>query len=65
MAIEDYLYKAQAALSCLEHLTCYYDNTSTIPPEDFAGGLSVILGHIEDDVTAAYNECTNPKEEQG
>jgi hypothetical protein len=62
MAIEDYLYKAQAALSCLEHLACYYDNTSTMPPADFGAGLSVILSHIQDDVTAAYDELTEPKE---
>jgi hypothetical protein len=62
MVIEDYLYKAQAALSCLEHLACYYDNTSTMPPAEFGTGLYVILGYIKDDVTAAYNELTEPKE---
>jgi hypothetical protein len=62
MAIEDHLYRAQAALSCLRHITYYYDNNATMPPEDFGFGLSIILDHINDDVTAAYNEYTKPEE---
>jgi hypothetical protein len=62
---EHCLFRARAALSCLEHLACYYDNTSAMPPEYFGFGFSVILGHIGDDVTAAYNECTRPKEAEG
>jgi hypothetical protein len=62
MAIEDYLYRSKAALSCLEHLACYYDNTVTMPPEGFGFGLSVIFGYINDDVHAAYNELVEPKE---
>jgi hypothetical protein len=60
--MENCLYKAKAALSCMEHLACYYDNTSTMPPEDFGAGLYVILNYINDDVKAAYNELTKPKE---
>jgi hypothetical protein len=62
MIVEDYLYKAQSALTCLEHLFCYYDNTASMPPEDFGPGLYTILSCIKDDVAAAYNELTEPKE---
>jgi hypothetical protein len=62
MSIESHLYQAQAALSFLRHITCYYDNNATIPPDNFGFGLSVILDYINDDVTAAYNEYTKPEE---
>jgi hypothetical protein len=32
------------------------------PPADFGFGLSVILNHIQGDVTAAYDEYTKPEE---
>jgi hypothetical protein len=35
-----------------------------MPPEDFGAGLYVILGYINDDVNAAYNELVEPKEEK-
>jgi hypothetical protein len=62
MTIDGHLYRAQAALSCLEHLACYYNEEADVPPADFGFGLSVILSRIQDDVTAAYNELTEPKE---
>jgi hypothetical protein len=62
MSIDGYLYRAQAALSALGHITCFYDEEADTPPNDFGFGLSVILSHIQDDVTAAYNELTEPKE---
>jgi hypothetical protein len=62
MTADHYLYRAQAALSCLEHLACFYDEQADRPPENFGFGLSVILSSIEDDVTAAYNECTKTGE---
>jgi hypothetical protein len=61
MTVDSHLYQAQAALSFLRHITCYYNNNATIPPEDFGYGLSVILDYINDDVTAAYTECTEPE----
>jgi hypothetical protein len=61
MSIEDYLYRAKAALLVLGNLACFMDKDST-PAEEFGFGLSVILGYIEDDVTAAYNEYMKPKE---
>jgi hypothetical protein len=65
MTIDGYLYRAQAALSALGHIACFYDEEADTPPSDFGFGLSVILGHIQDDVTAAYNELTKPKEAEG
>jgi hypothetical protein len=62
MAIDSYLYRAQAALSALAHITCFYDEDADTPPKNFGLGLSVILSHIEDEVRAAYNEYTKPKE---
>jgi hypothetical protein len=62
MSIDGNLYRAQAALSCLEHLACFYDKEADVPPADFGFGLSVILDHIRDDVTAAYDEYTEPEE---
>ena len=62
MTIDHHLYRAQAALSALGHIACYYDEEAEASPSDFGFGLSVILSYIEDDVTAAYNECTKPKE---
>jgi hypothetical protein len=63
MTIDGYLYRAQAALSCLEHLACYYSEEADVPPGDFGFGLSIIFSCIKDDVTAAYNELTEPKEQ--
>jgi hypothetical protein len=64
MTPDGYLYRAQAALSCLGHIACFYDENADTPPELFGFGLSVILGYIEGDVTEAYNEITKkPKEE--
>jgi hypothetical protein len=61
MTVDGYLYRAQTALSCLEHLFCFYSEDAEAPP-DFDCGLSAILDHIGDDVRAAYNECAKPKE---
>jgi hypothetical protein len=61
MTIDGYLYRAQAALSCLEHLACYYSEEADMPPADFGFGLSIIFDYIKDDVTAAYNGLTEPK----
>jgi hypothetical protein len=58
------LYRAQAALSCLQHLTCFYDVEADTPPKSFGFGLSVILGFIETEVTQAYNTITK-KDEKG
>jgi hypothetical protein len=63
MSIDHYLYRAQTALAALSYLTHCFDE-DTAPPPDFGFGLSVILDHIGDDVTVAYNECTKPKEEK-
>jgi hypothetical protein len=65
MGIDGYLYRAQAALSALGHIACFYSEEANAPPSDFGFGLSVILGYIEDDVTAAYNECTKQEETEG
>jgi hypothetical protein len=62
MSIESNLYTAQAALAALGHIARYYINTGIIPPEDFGFGLSVILGHIEDDIRTAYSEYVKPEE---
>jgi hypothetical protein len=61
MTVEHHLFRAQAALSFMEHLACNYSEEADTPPEDFGFGLSVILSYINDDVTAAYNECTKPE----
>ncbi|MDR0642082.1 MAG: hypothetical protein LBG07_06455 [Treponema sp.] len=58
MTIDGCLHRVQAALSFLEHIACYYSEEADVPP------LSVILSHIEDDVTAAYNECIKTEEER-
>jgi len=51
---EDALYRAEAALSCLEHLACYYDEKGEAThTSDFGYGLSVILCYIKNDVTSA------------
>jgi hypothetical protein len=62
MTIDHYLYRAQAALSALGHIACFYGEEAEAPPADFGFGLSVIFGYIHDDVTAAYDELTEPKE---
>jgi hypothetical protein len=64
MTIDHHLYRAQAALSALGHIACYYDEEADAPPSDFGLGLSVIPSYIEDDVTAAYNECMKTEEER-
>ena len=53
------LHNARLALSCLENLACFYSKAKEPPDLYFGFGLSVILGYIKNDVTAAYNECTN------
>jgi hypothetical protein len=63
MTPDGYLYRAQAALSCLGHIAAFYDENADTPPELFGFGLSVILGHIEGDVTAAYSVLTNTSKE--
>jgi hypothetical protein len=62
MSIGHHLCRAQAALSCLEHLACFYSEEAEAPPTDFGFGLAVILDHIGEDVTAAYAEYTKPEE---
>jgi hypothetical protein len=62
MGAEGHLYRAQAALSCLEHLACFYSEEANVPPANFGFGLSVILDHINDDVTAAYDEYTKEED---
>jgi hypothetical protein len=64
MTVDGYLYRAQAALSFLEHISLYYDKDADVPPEDFGVGLSTIFRYINADVTAAYNEITKPKKEE-
>jgi hypothetical protein len=63
MSPDGYLYRAQAALSALGHITCFYDEEADTPPQDFGFGLSVILSHIEDDVKAAYNKLAKKEED--
>jgi len=55
------LYRAQAALTCLGHLACYFDESQDSLPDGFGFGLSVLLGYIKGDVTAAYNKLTTRK----
>jgi hypothetical protein len=62
MTIDGHLYRAQAALSALGHIACFYDEDADTPPKNFGLGLSVILSHIEEDVTAAYNGLTKTEE---
>jgi len=53
---EEALYRAEAALSCLEHLACYYDEKGEAShTSGFGYGLSVILCYIKNDVTSACN----------
>jgi hypothetical protein len=63
MSTKDYLYQAKAALSALGYIARYHDNDTTLPPADFGFGLSIIFSYIKDDVTAAYNGLTEPKEQ--
>jgi hypothetical protein len=58
MTPDGYLYRAQAALSALGHIACFYSEEAETPPADFGFGLSALLGYINDDVTRAYNELT-------
>jgi hypothetical protein len=62
MSVDHHLYRAQAALSSLEHLTCLYSEDTESPPPNFGFGLSVLLAHIDKDITAAYDEYTKPEE---
>ena len=53
------LFRAQAALSFLGHITAYYnEHDAECPPEGFGFGLSTILGYIEDEIIAASHELT-------
>jgi hypothetical protein len=53
------LFRAQAALSFLGHITAFYNShDADCPPDDFGFGLSTILGYIEDEIIAASNELT-------
>ncbi|MDR1929856.1 MAG: hypothetical protein LBQ44_04415 [Treponema sp.] len=58
MTPDGYLYRAQAALSTLGHIACFYSEEADTPPADFGFGLSVLLAYINDDVTRAYNGLT-------
>ena len=59
MTADGPLYRAQAALSCLQYFTCYLSAAEAdMPPSDFGFGLSVILSSIEDDVREAYGIIT-------
>ena len=62
MTADGPLYRAQAALSCLQYFACYLESESGSPPDDFGFGLSVILAHIEDDVREAYDIVTGKKD---
>jgi hypothetical protein len=62
---DGYLHRAQAALSCLGHLACFYEDGADTLPADFGFGLSVILSDIEDDVKNAYNQLTNGGDNEG
>jgi hypothetical protein len=57
-SVDGYLERAQATLSCLGHLACFYDENAGAPPADFGFGLSVILNYIEADVREAYTVIT-------
>ena len=53
------LFRAQAALSFLGHVTaCYNGNEADSPPENFGFELSTILRYIEDEITAAESGQT-------
>jgi predicted ATPase len=56
MKVRDCLYRARVALSTLVHLSLNYETRITIAPGEFGVGLSVLLGYIGEDVTAAYLE---------
>ena len=63
--VDGYLHRAMAALACLGHIACFYnDGEADSPPPDFGYGLSVILNWIEDEVTQAYNGLTEKGEEK-
>jgi hypothetical protein len=64
MTPDGYLYRAQAALSALGHIACFYSEEAETPPANFGFGLSVLLGHINDDVTRAYNKLAKEENEQ-
>jgi hypothetical protein len=57
-----YLYRAQAALSFLGHIACFYDEDADTPPTDFGFGLSVILNSIEADIRSAYEGITKKED---
>ena len=62
MTVDGFLFKAQAALSFLGQITCFYDENADPPPGDFGFGLSVVIGYIEDEVRQAYNLITETEE---
>jgi hypothetical protein len=66
MTPDGYLYRVQAVLRFLGHITAFYNEADAdCPPELFGYGLSVILGNIEDDITRAHNGLTEkPKEDR-
>jgi hypothetical protein len=63
MTPDGYLFRVQAALSCLAHIAAFYGEDADTPPSNFGLGLSVILGYIETDVTNAYNKLIEKDKE--
>ena len=56
------LSRAQAALSSLGHMACYFDdNGETTNPTTFGYGLSVILAYINSDLTSVYDALNRDK----
>jgi hypothetical protein len=64
MTPDGYLYRAQAALTALGHIACFYSEEANTPPANFGFGLSVLLDYINDDVTKAYNGLTKKEDGQ-
>jgi len=57
------LFRAQAALAFLGHITAFYNEQEAgCPPENFGFGLSTILNYIEAELIAVDNESTEEKE---
>ena len=55
------LYRAQAALTFLGHITAFYnDQDAGCPPDTFGFGLSTILSYIEEEIIAASEELATP-----
>jgi len=58
------LFRANAALSTLSHMFCYYNESGEgTEPADFGFGLSVILNHIASDISNACNYVENERED--